>query len=66
MDAGPTSYTFRGIDGYAGFRHGQTYQLTPEVREDGMGTVMVEMPHAPHDGRVGFSEEQWHEWWEKQ
>ena len=57
--------TFRGLDGFAGFRNGQTYQLTPDVWDDGSGTVTVEMPHAPSAGRVKFDAQQWREWWEK-
>jgi hypothetical protein len=61
----PTSFTFRGLDGYAGFRNGQTYQFTPDHWDDGSGTVTVEMPHAPHAGRAKFDAQQWTEWWEK-
>jgi hypothetical protein len=57
------SFLFNGLDGYAGFRSGKTYQLTPDVWDD--GTVTVEMPHAPTAGRAKFTEQQWREWWEK-
>jgi len=42
------------MDGYAGFRHRQTYPLTPDKWDDGSGTVTTEMPHAPKAGRVSF------------
>ena len=61
MDSTQRTYSFHGLDGYAGFRSGQTYQLTPDVWED--GTVTVEMPHAPTAGRAKFEEKQWREWW---
>lgn len=50
----PKAYRFNGLDGYAGFRVGKTYQLTPDVWDD--GTVTVEMPHAPSAGRATFTE----------
>lgn len=53
------TYLFSGLDGFAGFRTGQTYQLMPDVWED--GTVAVEMPHAPSGGRAKFSKQQWRE-----
>ena len=56
-------YVFNGLDGFAGFRSGQTCQLTPDVWDD--GTVTVEMPHAPKKGRAKLTETQWGEWWEK-
>ena len=52
-------YTFRGLDGFAGFRSGQTYQLTPDPWDD--GTVTAEMPHALRAGRAWFTGQQWQE-----
>jgi hypothetical protein len=63
METPKVAYTFRGLDGYAGFRAGQEYLLTPDIWDD--GTVTVEMPHAPSAGRAKFDAQQWKEWWEK-
>ena len=51
MELQQKHYLFRRMDGYAGFRHGQVYALTPDAWDDGSGTVTVEMPHAPSAGR---------------
>jgi hypothetical protein len=65
MEPKPASYRFNGLDGFAGFRRGQTCQLTPDHWDDGSGTVTVEMPHAPAAGRVKFEAQQWRELWIK-
>ncbi|MBO2009152.1 hypothetical protein [Hymenobacter negativus] len=65
MEPKPQKFLFNGLDGFAGFRRGQTYQLTSDVWDDGSGTVTVEMPHAPSAGRTKFDAQQWKEWWEK-
>ncbi|HEX8658068.1 MAG TPA: hypothetical protein VF690_11055 [Hymenobacter sp.] len=51
MELQQKPYLFRGMDGYAGFRHGQAYALTPDTWDDGSGTVTVELPYAPPAGR---------------
>jgi hypothetical protein len=50
------SYSFKGLDGHAGFLSSKTYQLTPNVWED--GNVTVDVPHAPTAGRAKFIEQQ--------
>ena len=65
MESRPQNFLFIGLYGFAGFRVGQTCQLTPNHWDDGSGTVTVEMPHAPYAGRVKFEAQQWKEWWEK-
>ena len=50
MESRPQNFLFNGLDGFAGFRSGQTYQLTPDHWDDGSGTVTVEVPHAPTAG----------------
>ena len=45
MDFQKKKYTFRGMDGFAGFRHGQEYELelttTEETREAPAEVVIV-------------------------
>ena len=57
------NYLFKGMDGYAGFRLGQEYLLTPDKQEE--GHVYVRMPHAPTAGVATFDAKQWADWWEK-
>ena len=58
--------TFHGLDGFAGFRHGQAYELSYEREEnDGRIVYLVQLPHRPDVGPARFSEKQWAEWWQK-
>jgi hypothetical protein len=56
----PQTYTFRSLDGYAGFRACQAYQIMTDIWQD--GAVTVEMPHVPTTGRTKFTKQQR---WEK-
>ncbi|OGX82003.1 hypothetical protein BEN47_05120 [Hymenobacter lapidarius] len=47
MDFQEKKYTFRGMDGFAGFRHGQAYELelrTMEESEDRPAEVVMVNP----------------------
>ena len=47
--------TFRGLDSFAGFRQGQTYEVKVTKDDDGTGEVWVSMPYAPGKGSAKFS-----------
>lgn len=67
MEKGPSSlpYTYRGLNGFAGFRHGQTYKVEVAKEDEGSGEVRVSMPHAPGANPARFTAQQWREWWVK-
>ena len=54
--------TFRGLDGFAGFQVGQTYEVQVIKEDDGSGEVQVSMPHALGKGPARFTAQQWREW----
>ncbi|WP_210521888.1 hypothetical protein [Hymenobacter terricola] len=55
------TFRYNGLDGYAGFRLNQEYELSPDFQQD--GSVHVPMPHAPQHGPAHFDAKQWADWW---
>ncbi len=64
-EAAALRYTFHGLDGFAGFRNGQTYEVEVTKEDDGSGEVQVSMPYALGAGSARFTAQQWREWWNK-